>query len=130
MKPCNFCRGIAVLVAVLSAVTATHDSLAEQREAVGIDTSQVPKWSPDDLNFFLHGSMSTEVVPEPVLKAFIKIYPELFPQQNLAYLGLIPDPQFGWPIGFSKMKVSHLGDLPAVGLNCAAGHVAENHASG
>src|ERR1039457_5860257 len=73
MKPCNFRRGIAALVAVLSAVTATHDCLAEQKNAVGIDTAQIPKWSSDDLNFFLHGSMSTEVVPEPVFRAFIQI---------------------------------------------------------
>jgi hypothetical protein len=73
--------------------------------------------------------MSTEVVPEGVLRTFIKIYPDLFPQQNLAYLGLIPDPEFGWPIGFSKKNVSHLGDLPSVGLNCAACHVAEVRSS-
>src|ERR1700730_9863560 len=127
MKPCNFRRGIAVLVAVFSAVTATHNGLAEQREAVGIDTAQVPKWSPDDLNFFLHGSMSTEVVPEPVLKAFIKTYPDLFPRMDLANLGLIPDSDFGWPIGFSRKEVKHLGGLPAVGLNCAACHGAEVH---
>jgi len=30
------------------------------------------------MNFFLHGSMSTEVVPEAVLRAFIKTYPDLF----------------------------------------------------
>jgi cytochrome c553 len=129
MKPCNFRGGIAVLVAVFSAVTATHDCLAEQKEAVGIDTTQVPKWSSDDLNFFLHGSMSTEVVPEPVLRAFIKIYPDLFPREDLTYLGLIPDSDFGWPIGFSRKEVKHLGSLPAVGLNCAACHVAEVHSS-
>ena len=56
----------------------------------------------EDLEFFLHGSMSTEVVPERVLRAFIKIYPDLFPASDLAYLGLIPDPAFGWPIGFSR----------------------------
>src|SRR5438105_1292794 len=93
----------------------------------GIDTGQIPKWSADDLDFFLHGSMSTEVVPEPVLRTFIKIYPDLFPQQNLAYLGLIPDAKFGWPIGFSKKSIKHLGGLPALGVNCAACHVAEIH---
>ena len=34
-----------------------------------IDSAQVPTWSANDLDFFLHGSMSTEVVPEKVLRA-------------------------------------------------------------
>jgi hypothetical protein len=71
---------------VFSAVTATHHCLAEQTKAVGIDTAQVPKWSSDDLNFFLHGSMSTEVVPEPVLRTFIKIYPDLFPRVRISLI--------------------------------------------
>ena len=70
--------------------------------------------------------MSTEVVPERVLRAFIKIYPDLFPASDLVYLGLIPDPKFGWPIGFSrKTEVKHLGGLSAVGINCASCHVAQ-----
>jgi hypothetical protein len=119
-----------LLVLAIAAAAAAIAAVSDQATKPKIDLTQVPKWSPDDLAFFLHGSMSTEVVPEAVLRAFIKIYPDLFPQQNLAYLGLIPDPEFGWPIGFSKKKVSHLGDLPAVGLNCAACHVAEVHSSG
>src|SRR2546428_4780746 len=67
-----------------------------------IDVEQVPTWSNDDLNFFLHGSMSTEVIPEAVLRAFIKIYPDLFPTSDLSHLGLIADPGFGWPIGISR----------------------------
>src|SRR5947209_12626008 len=61
------------------------------------DLAQVPTWSEKDLDFFLHGSMSTEVVPEKVLRAFIRIYPDLFPRADLSHLGLIPDPAFGWP---------------------------------
>ncbi len=91
-----------------------------------IDIEQVPSWSKDDLNFFLHGSMSTEVVPEAVLRAFIKTYPDLFPTGDLSHLGLIPDPDFGWPIGISrKVEVKHLGGLPAIGINCASCHVAQ-----
>ena len=87
--------------------------------------AQVPTWSQDDLAFFLHGSMGTEVFPEAVLRAFIKTYPELFPTADLSHLGLIPDSDFGWPIGFSrKGAVRHLGDLPSVGINCASCHVA------
>ena len=127
MKHNKFRRGIAALLALVGAMTTTHDSVAQQKKAVGIDTAQIPKWSAADLNFFLHGSMSTEVVPEPVLRAFIKIYPDLFPRQDLSHLGLLPDPDFGWPIGFSRKEIKHLGGLSAVGLNCAACHVAEIH---
>ena len=84
--------------------------------------AQVPTWSQQDMNFFLHGSMSTEVFPEAVLRAFIKIYPELFPTADLSHLGLVPDQEFGWPIGFSRTNVKHLGNLPAVGINCASCH--------
>lgn len=88
--------------------------------------AQVPTWSQDDLKFFLHGSMSTEVIPENVLRAFIKTYPDLFPSADLSHLGLIPDPEFGWPIGISRRSdLKHLGGLPAVGINCASCHVAQ-----
>ncbi len=70
--------------------------------------------------------MGTEVFPEPVLRAFIKVYPDLFPTSDLSHLGLIPDPEFGWPVGFSrKTAVKHLGNLPAVGINCASCHVSQ-----
>jgi hypothetical protein len=128
MKPRNL-KGLVLLTAALTAFTAIRVCLAEQKKTSGIDTTQVPKWSSDDLDFFLHGSMSTEVVPESVLHAFIKTYPDLFPRQDLAHLGLIPDADFGWPIGFSRREVKHLGGLPAVGLNCASCHVAEIHSS-
>ncbi len=111
-------------------VTASAAIGADQPAKPRIDPAQIPTWSPQDLDFFLHGSMSTEVVPEKVLRAFIKIYPDLFPASDLAYLGLIPDPAFGWPIGFSrKAEVKHLGNLSAVGINCASCHVAQIHSS-
>jgi mono/diheme cytochrome c family protein len=129
MKP-NFLRRRTAAIAILAIAVGVHAASNQPSTAkTGIDAAQIPKWSAEDLDFFLHGSMSTEVVPEPVLRAFIKIYPDLFPQQNLAYLGLIPDPKFGWPIGFSQRRVNHLGDLPALGVNCAACHVAEIHSS-
>src|SRR5579864_4167815 len=92
---------------------------------VAIAQQQVPSWSKDDLDFFLHGSMSTEVVPESVLRAFIKTYPDLFPSWDLTHLGLIPDREFGWPIGFSRKNVEHLGNMSAIGINCASCHVAQ-----
>jgi len=77
------------------------------------------------MDFFLHGSMSAEVVPESVLRAFIKIYPDLFATNDLTHLGLIPDPEFGWPIGLSRANVKHLGELPSLGINCASCHFAQ-----
>ena len=92
---------------------------------LNIAQQQVPSWSKDDLNFFLHGSMSTEVVPEAVLRAFIKTYPDLYPNGDLTYLGMIPDKEFGWPIGFSRKSVEHLSNMSAIGINCASCHVAQ-----
>lgn len=129
MNPCNLRTGIAILLTLFGVATANYVCLADPPKATGIDTAQIPKWSSDDLNFFLHGSMSTEVVPEPVLRAFIKTYPDLFPSQDLSHLGMIPDPDFGWPIGLSRKEVKHLGGMPALGLNCAACHVAEIRSS-
>ncbi|MDB6147283.1 MAG: cytochrome c class [Spartobacteria bacterium] len=94
------------------------------------EMSQVPTWSKDDLEFFRHGSMSTEVIPETVLRSFIKTYPEIFPTPDLSHLGLIPDPDFGWPIGFSRTKVKHLGGLAAIGINCASCHFVQVNAPG
>src|SRR2546423_613399 len=54
---------------------------------------------------FLHGSMSAEVVPEGVLRAFIRVYPDLFATNDLTHLGLIADSEFGWPIGTSRTNV-------------------------
>ena len=98
---------------------------AAQSQPKPPEMAQVPTWSRDDLDFFLHGSMSTEFAPETVLRAFIRTYPDLFPTNDLSHLGLIPDPAFGWPVGFSRSKVPHLGGLPAVGINCASCHVTD-----
>jgi hypothetical protein len=122
-------RASAIFVAA-AAVSAGSllTSTAEQSASFArtdIAHQQVPSWSKDDLNFFLHGSMSTEVVPEAVLRAFIKTYPDLFPTSDLTYLGMIPDKDFGWPIGFSRRNVQHLGGMSAIWINCASCHVAQ-----
>src|SRR5205814_10084274 len=116
----------AVAIAILAITIAAQAETSK----TDIDTAQIPKWSAEDLDFFLHGSMSTEVVPEVVLRAFIKIYPDLFPRADLSHLGLVPDPAFGWPIGFSRGPVPHLAGLSSLGVNCAACHLAEIPASG
>lgn len=65
------------------------------------------------------------MVPEAVLRAFIRIYPDLFPSKDLTHLGLLPDAKFGWPVGISRKEVPHLGGLSSLGVNCAACHVTE-----
>jgi hypothetical protein len=67
--------------------------------------------------FFLHGSMGTEVVPERFLHAFMRSDPDLFPREDLANFGLVPDPAFGWPIGLSRRDVPHLANLSSVRVN-------------
>jgi hypothetical protein len=128
MKPKNVpgvLLGLLALFLLARHANSTSQSRAEFIETNPTAKAQVPTWSPDDMDFFLHGSMSTEVVPENVFRAFIKTYPDLFPTANLTHLGLIPDADFGWPIGLSRGKVKHLGGLSAVGINCASCHVAE-----
>ena len=95
---------VACLVSIFPVFVCIASAAPEQGfgQKYEIDLAQVPTWSADDLNFFLHGSMGTEVVPEPVLRAFITTYPDLFPTSELSHLGLIPDNEFGWPIGFSR----------------------------
>src|ERR1043166_4406006 len=114
-------------IACVLAAFAPSIVLAEQRprQDSGIDLAQVPKWSPADLDFFLHGSMSTEVVPERVLQAFMATYPDLFPDKGLSNFGLLPDSKAGLPIGFSRREVPHLGRLSSIGVNCASCHVGE-----
>lgn len=128
MNATRLFRTLLVLPAGLSLISCATGERAGQGaegKSAALEKVQVPTWSRPDLEFFLHGSMSTEFVPEPVLRAFIRVYPDLFPSQDLSHLGLIPDPAFGWPVGFSRAPVPHLGGLSAVGVNCAACHVGE-----
>src|SRR5262245_50268931 len=107
---------------LLIAAAALFSTPSPAAEAPG-KMAQVPAWSAADLEYFLHGSMSTEVVPEKVFRAFMKVYPDLFPSKDLSHLGLIPDEKFGWPLGFSRREVPHLAGLTSVGINCASCHV-------
>jgi cytochrome c553 len=130
VKPIGLAASSLVLFLCLGVLSyaprpAKGRSQSAEHASVPIETAQVPSWSRGDMDFFLHGSMSTEMVPETVLRAFIRAWPDLFPTYDLSHLGLIPDPAFGWPVGFSRSPVPHLGGLPAVGLNCAACHVRE-----
>src|SRR5438105_5939949 len=102
-----------------------QSAISSKEKSAVAGNAQVPTWSQEDMDFFLHGSMSTEVMPEMILRALMHTYPDLFPTQDLSHLGLIPDPAFGWPIGFSRARVSHLGGLSSVGINCASCHVTD-----
>jgi mono/diheme cytochrome c family protein len=106
---------------------AAARSAAADGPAVDTSTArnQVAAWSDDDMQFFLHGSMSTEVVPVNVLKAFQATYPELFPPPGLAAFGLLNGADSALPVGMSRRPVPHLGGLESVGINCAACHVAD-----
>ena len=110
---------VTFIAITLCTDAAVHDS------STHAEREQVPTWSAKDMEFFLHGSMSAEVIPEGVLRAFIKTYPDLFATSDLTHLGLIPDPEFGWPIGISRANVKHLGGLPSLGINCASCHFAQ-----
>jgi hypothetical protein len=116
---------VAAAVSGGSVSSSAAEDSGSKKQPAAPGMAQVPTWSQDDLDFFLHGSMSTEVIPEDVLRAFIKTYPDLFPTHDLTHVGLIPDEKFGWPIGLSRTKVKHLGDLPSLGINCASCHVAQ-----
>src|SRR5216110_3033608 len=107
------------------AVCLIQNARSSKEKSTPREFAQVRTWSQQDMDFFLHGSMSTEVMPETVLRAFIRAYPDLFPTQELSHLGLLPDASFGWPIGFSRKTVSHLGGLSSVGINCASCHVTD-----
>jgi hypothetical protein len=117
----KFSRFFLVAVVVLSSCTSTPRDERESR----VDMPQVPTWSHADLEFFLHGSLGTEVIPEQVLRAFKATYPTLFRGGADTDFGLIPDPAAGLPVGFSRREVDHLAGLPSVGINCASCHVGE-----
>jgi hypothetical protein len=116
MKPCRLLLGLGVpLIFGISVAFAQEN----------INLAQVPKWSRADLDFFLHGSMGTEVVPERVLWAFMATYPDLFPKKDLSNFGLLPDAAAGLPVGVSRREVPHLGRMRSIGINCASCHVGE-----
>src|SRR5438093_6432582 len=98
---------LAVSATLIScAPTGSKVTRQEPGQRTGkIDLAQVPTWSAGDLEFFLHGTLGTEVVPEKVLQAFRATYPELFPDADLSAFGALPDPAVGMPIGFSRRNV-------------------------
>jgi hypothetical protein len=115
----------SAVVGGLAAACSTSPAPPTVVTVIPPSAEQTPGWSRDDLDAFLHGSMSAEVVPERVLRAFARAYPDLFPTADLTGFGLVADPAFGWPIGVSRRAVAHLGGQPSIGINCAACHSGE-----
>jgi hypothetical protein len=131
-RSCYWGVALALLLFGLASCTTSKDqeyATLPIPKTADVNHAQAPAWSSDDLEFFLHGSMSTEAVPEMVLRAFIRTYPDLFPKEDLSHLGVLSDSTFGWPVGFSRSRPLHLGGLPSVGVNCAACHVGEVQAA-
>lgn len=106
---------------VVAAIAGTW-AFSGEGAPVLLDPGQTPEWSDEDLEFYLHGSISDEWVPERVLRAFAKANPDLFPNGDLSGYGAIGDGLAEPPIGFSRREVEHLGGLPSWGLGCAACH--------
>jgi mono/diheme cytochrome c family protein len=80
----------------------------------------------DEVDFLMHGSLATEVIPVRLLEAFTIAYPDIFPDSDMSNFGLIPDPVAGLPLGVSMTKaVAHLGGQDAVGINCVSCHMTE-----
>ena len=114
----------ALVVTIVACAGTAHPAGKNGAHQVSFDLAQVPTWSAADLEYFLHGSMGTEVVPERVLTAFRAVYPDLFPGQDLAAFGLITGAG-DLPVGMTRRPVPHLGSLPSLGINCAACHTTE-----
>lgn len=91
----------------------------------GFSFAQTPTWTREDMEFFLHGSMGVEFLPERLLTAFRATYPSLFPGADLSAFGLLHDRGYDLPVGLSRREVPQLGGQVALGLNCAACHTAE-----
>lgn len=113
--------GLLALFAAACAVPPRQELRAHR-----LDPLQTPGWTADDMEFFLHGSMCNEFLPERILKAFQAAYPALFPGGGLEAFGttgLGADPETV-PVGFSRLAQEHLGRLPSYGINCASCHTA------
>jgi len=122
-KGASFFILFSLSIFLLSCDKETGDNQTQKQAAKSIGQEQTPKWSADDREFFLHGSMSTEVYPVKVLRALFATYPELFPDDFfLQHSGATLDRDSTLRMGFSRTKVKHLGGLSSLGINCASCH--------
>jgi hypothetical protein len=112
-----------VMAAVVLAFAVACASARPSSDA--LDRRQTPGWSAQDEQDFLYGSMGNEFIPERVLRAFLRTYPELFPGGDLTAFGTLPAAGREWPVGFSRRSVGHLGGQASIGLNCASCHLNE-----
>src|SRR5262245_11726161 len=98
----RYYRAMKLKHAALLVVTLAGCGTTSRPSEPGIDSRQTPTWSIDDERFFFHGSMGNEFVPERMLRAFLRAYPDLFPGGSLAAFGVAVEPGTSWPIGFSR----------------------------
>lgn len=125
---------VVAAAVVLVSCDKTHEDRAPEEnpaaKATRVDLEQVPKWSANDMDFFLHGSMGSEFLPVAVHQAFCKTYPELFSGTDFSWFGLLENPGSHDAVGISARDVPHLGGMSSYGINCASCHVAEFVPSG
>lgn len=86
---------------------------------------QVPNWSKDDMEFYLHGSMGSEFLPLFAFEGFRATYPELFPKGDFTEFGLLEDKSSHIAVGITVGEPKHLAGMKAFGINCAACHTTE-----
>src|SRR5438477_11216271 len=93
-----FCSAAALAILANSLSCTSHRHQISSHKPTRAELAQAPNWTHQDLNVFLHGSMSTEFVPALVLHACIRTSPDLRPYPDLNPLGLNPDLAFVWPL--------------------------------
>lgn len=115
-----------VAAAVLASATALVCCMGRRRatpsDSFSIARRQVPSWSRADLNAYLNGTIGTECIPERVLHAWMRCYPDLYPARDLSNFGLVPGAPGELPMGVSRRPVPHLGGQMSIGINCASCH--------
>lgn len=125
-------RALVSLLLILAAgvTTCAHPGKRSQpfpsSEFYRVDPAQISTWSADDdVKFFVHGTMSSEFIPERVLRAFLAAYPDLYPGGDLSAYGVTVRSPEDLPLGLTRRTVAHLGGQPSIGINCAACHLGE-----
>ncbi len=112
-------RHVLVAIALLVSLAWTEETA---KPTFDLDASQRPNGSSADLDFMLHGSMSSEFVPDRVLRALVAANPDLFPGGDLSAYGVIEPGLDEAPIGFTGRTVDYLGGQHSWGINCMSCH--------
>ncbi len=111
-----------LVVAVVAASFSIAVSEDTAQQTYVLDPTQRPDGSSEDLDFLLHGSMSSEFVPDRVLRALVAANPDLFPGGDLSAFGVIEPGLDEAPIGLTTRTVDYLGGQHSWGINCMSCH--------